>query len=60
MAKKVDEVSKEVHAKVQAYVYENYKSFEGKKLVIVEGSSAFLIYKHKHGGPLVLGKGIIS
>lgn len=51
-----DEVSK----KVEEYVYKNYKSFEGKTLIIKELESCFHALKHKDGSPLILGKDVIN
>ena len=45
--------------KVKEYVYNNYKSYKGKQLVIKEFESHFKIYKHVDGGPLILGKSIV-
>ena len=45
--------------KVKEYVYNNYKSYKGKQLIIKEFESHFKIYKHEDGGPLILGKSII-
>lgn len=53
-------VSEEVATKVEAYINTNYKSYVGKTLTIMENDSAFFIYRHKDGGPLVLGKGILG
>lgn len=54
------EVSDEIREKVTAYVHKNYKSLDGKQLIIKEGDSCFYVYKHQHGGPMVLGKGIVA
>ena len=45
--------------KIKEYVYNNYKSYKGKQLVIKEFESHFRIYKHKDGAPLILGKSIV-
>ena len=50
----------ELEAKVQAYVYQKYKSYEGKNLVIRDKVTHFEILKHKDGGPLFLSKEILS
>lgn len=60
MKVKTREVSQEVKDKVIAYVYANYKSLKDKPLIITEGDSCFYVYKHKDGGPMILGKGIIA
>lgn len=57
---KTTEVSDEIKAKVTAYVYENYKSLKDKDLIITQGEKCFYVYKHKHGGPMILGKGIVE
>jgi|LauGreDrversion4_2_1035121.scaffolds.fasta_scaffold460185_3 hypothetical protein len=51
-------ITPEVEAKVQAYVYAKYKSFEGKTLIIKDLGYCYSILKHKDGGPLFLGKDI--
>ena len=53
-------VSEEVAEKVTAYVHKNYKAYVGKSLIVTENNSAFFVFKHKDGGPLVLGKGILG
>jgi len=54
------EVSDEVKSKVVAYVYGNYKHLKDLPLRVMEGDNCFYVYKHKDGGPMLLGKGIIS
>lgn len=46
--------------KITNYVYENYRSYKGKNLIINELNSCFSILKHKHGSPLFLGKNILN
>ena len=46
--------------KVEEYVYKNYKSYEGKQLIVKEFDSCFHILKHKDASPLILGKGILG
>jgi hypothetical protein len=46
--------------RVQEYVYKNYKSYEGKELIIKENDACFFILKHKDASPLILGKGILD
>lgn len=53
-------MTQELEAKVQAYVYQKYKSYEGKNLIIKDKGSHFEIFKHKDGGPLFLGKEILN
>jgi len=47
---------------VTEYVYANYKSLKGKKLIISESEagSCFLVNDHKDGSPLILSRGILS
>ncbi len=45
--------------KIKEYVYKNYPTYKDKELIIKEFGSHFLIFKHKDGGPLILGKSII-
>ena len=53
-------MSKETIKKVEEYVYKNYKSYEGKQLIVKELDSCFHILKHKDASPLILGKGILG
>ena len=46
--------------KLKNYVYENYKGYKNKVLIITETESCFRILKHKDGSPLILGKSIID
>ena len=45
--------------KIKEYVYNNYKSYKDKQLIIKEVGSHFRIYKHKDGAPLILSKSIL-
>ena len=54
------EVTPEVKSKVTAYVYANYTNLKDLPLTIRENDNCFYVYKHKDGGPMILGKGIIS
>ncbi len=56
---KDDKITDEVKNKVKAYVYENYKSYVGKELIITENDACFMVFKHINGSPLILGKGIV-
>ena len=56
---KEEEVTPEVTKKVTEYVYNNYKSFVDKPLIIKDKGNHFQILKHKDEGPLFLGKTII-
>ena len=60
MKVEAQEVSEEIKAKVTAYVYENYKNLKDLPLIITQGNSCFYVYKHRDGGPMILGKGIVS
>ena len=53
-------MTKETVKKVEEYVYKNYKSYEGKQLIIREFDSCFHILKHKDASPLILGKSILG
>jgi hypothetical protein len=57
---KSTEVSDEVKAKVVAYVYENYDNLKGLPLRVMQGNNCFYVYKHKDGGPMILGLGVID
>lgn len=52
--------STETLDKVKNYVYENYKDYKNKPLIITEKDSCFMVLKHKDGSPLILGKSIIN
>jgi len=60
MKTKAEAVSEDVQSKVEKYVFANYKSYVGKTLIVRETSNSFLVYKHEHGGPMILGKGILA
>jgi len=45
---------------ITEYVYNNYKSYKDKKLIIKESGNCFLILHNKDGSPLFLGKGILK
>lgn len=49
-----------VRVQVEAYVYKNYKSLNGKTLIIKDMGSHFQVLKHKDGSPLILGKSILG
>jgi hypothetical protein len=53
-------MSKDITEQVKEYVYKNYPTYKDKELIIKELDSHFLIFKHKDGGPLILGKQIIK
>lgn len=53
-------MNKDIVEQVKEYVYKNYKSYDGKELTIKDMDNHFRIYKHKTGGPLILGKAIID
>ena len=53
-------MNEETQEKVEKYVYSNYKSYEGKTLIIKENDSHFSILKHKDGSPLILSKKIVE
>jgi len=45
--------------KIKEYVYNNYKSYKGKLLIITENNNHYSIKMHPDGAPLILGKSII-
>ena len=53
------DVSPEVVQKLTEYVYENYKLFKDKPLIIKDRGSHFTILRHLTGSPLFLGKKVI-
>ena len=48
-----------VTKQVTEYVYQNYKGYKGKNLVVKEYDTCFKVYKHINGSPLVLSKKIL-
>lgn len=44
---------------VQEYVYNNYKTYKDKTLIIEEFDSHYTIKRNRDESPLILGKGII-
>jgi hypothetical protein len=40
---------------ITKYVYENYRTYKNKELIIIEHNSHFSVKKHIDGSPLVLG-----
>jgi len=53
-------VEPEIADKITEYVYSNYKSYKGEKLIITELNNCYSILKNKDGSPLFLGKSIIN
>ena len=53
-------MSKDISEQVREYVYNNYKTYKNKDLIITEHTNHFSIRRHKDESPLVLGKGILS
>lgn len=51
---------KEYIEKVTEYVYNNYKSYKDKPLIIEEFGSFFTIRTKKDESPLILSKGILN
>lgn len=49
-----------VRVQVEDYVYKNYKSLNGKPLIIKDMGNHFQILKNKDGSPLILGKSILG
>ena len=45
--------------KIKEYVYNNYKSYKDKDLIIIEKDNHYSIRKHRDGAPLILGKSIV-
>jgi|AntRauTorcE11897_2_1112592.scaffolds.fasta_scaffold48522_1 hypothetical protein len=56
---KKEKVSNEVAKSITDYVYNKYESLKGKDLDITENDSCYMVKKHEHGGPLILGKDVI-
>ena len=52
-------VALDVQQKVEAYVYQKYRTLEKKNLIIKETEHCFFVYDHKDGSPLILSKDII-
>ena len=45
---------------ITKYVYENYKQYKDKVLIIKEKGSCFHVAIHEDASPLILGKGILK
>jgi hypothetical protein len=45
---------------IKEYVYNNYKTYKNKDLIVTEHTNHFSIRRHKDEAPLVLGKGILN
>jgi len=56
---KGEDVTPEVAEKVTEYVYDNYKTYKNKPLIIKDKGSHFTILRNMTEGVLVLGKKII-
>ena len=57
---KKDSIEPAVIEEITQYVYEHYKSYKNKQLIINERGNCFTILKHKDGSPLILSKGILK
>ena len=53
-------MNEETIKKITEYVYENYKSYKNKQLIIREYDKCFHVLTHKDGSPLILGKTILN
>ena len=53
-------MNEETKSQVIEYVYNNYKSYKGKELIVEEFDNWFRIKINKDESPLILGKGIIK
>ena len=45
---------------ITEYVYNNYRTYKGKQLIIREKDNCFHICLHEDASPLILGKGILK
>ena len=52
------EITPEIEAKVAEYVYENYKTYKNKQLIIEDKGNFYTVKININAGPLVLGKKI--
>ena len=60
MAKdKGQEVSDDIKNKLTEYVYNNYKTYTNKTLVIRDKGTHYTVLKHIHEGPLYLSKDVV-
>ena len=53
-------MNEETKSQVIEQVYNNYKSYKNKELIVKEFDNCFHILTHKDSSPLLLGKGIIK
>lgn len=49
-----------VREKVESYVYNKYRDYKDKELIIEDVGNMFKIRKHINAGPLFLGKSILE
>ncbi len=54
-----EKLDTELVKQVTEYVYQNYRAYKGKDLVVKEYDTCFKVYKHLDGSPLVLSKKIL-
>mgnify|MGYP003641817304 CR=1 FL=1 len=60
MAKdKGQEVSDDIKNKLTEYVYNNYKTYTNKTLIIKDRGTHYTVLKHINGGPLYLSKEVV-
>tara|TARA_R110002020_G_scaffold451637_1_gene665799 strand:- start:339 stop:521 length:183 start_codon:yes stop_codon:yes gene_type:complete len=60
MAKdKGQEVSDDIKNKLTEYVYNNYKTYTNKTLIIRDRGTHYTVLKHINGGPLYLSKEVV-
>ena len=53
-------MNEEIKKLVIEYVYNNYKSYKDKELIVEEFDNFFRIKSNEDESPLILGKGIIK
>ncbi len=53
-------MNEETKSQVIEYVYNNYKSYKDKELIVEEFDNCFRVKINKDESPLILSKGIIK
>ena len=56
---KGQEVSDDIKNKLTEYVYNNYKTYTNKTLIIRDRGTHYTVLKHINGGPLYLSKDVV-
>jgi len=53
-------MSEDIIQQITKYVYENYRTYKDRQLIIRKKDNCFHICLHEDASPLILGKGILK